>query len=71
MHFGYRVFAEIMAFVDLGMKNELFNGFNESTDTLVTTFDAAVLMKVLPKFHGSRARLEGPLTKVLGCVPQS
>ena len=23
-------------------------------------------MKVLPKFYGSRARLEGPITKVLG-----
>ena len=66
MHFGYRVFAEIMAFVDLGMNNDLFSGFSESADALVTTFDAAVLMKVLPKFHGSRARLEGPLTKVLG-----
>lgn len=66
MHFGYRVFAEIMAFVDLGMSNKLFSGFSESADALETTFDAAVLMKVLPKFHGSRAKLEGPLTKVLG-----
>ncbi len=66
MHFGYRVFAEIMAFVDLGMNNELFSALNENADALVMTFDAAVLMKVLPKFHGSRARLEGPITKVLG-----
>lgn len=28
-------------------------------------FDAALLMKVLPKFHGSRAKLEKPLRAVL------
>jgi hypothetical protein len=28
-------------------------------------FDAAVLMKVLPKFHGSRNRLEAPLQALL------
>jgi len=64
MHFAYRVFDEIMAFVDLGLKNGLFAGLNGS-DPLETAFDAAVLMKVLPKFHGSRARLEVPLSKVL------
>jgi hypothetical protein len=65
MHFGFRVFDEIMAFVDLGLKNGLFAELRPGSDSLETAFDAAVLMKVLPKFHGSRSRLEGPLTKVL------
>ena len=65
MHFAYRVFDEIMAFVDLGLKNGLFADLDPAADPLVAAFDAAVLMKVLPKFHGSRSRLEGPLTKVL------
>ena len=66
MHFGYRVFDEILAFVDLGMKNGLFAAFGDPDDPLVAPFDAAVQMKVLPKFHGSRAKLEDPLIRVLG-----
>jgi 5-methylcytosine-specific restriction endonuclease McrBC GTP-binding regulatory subunit McrB len=66
MHFGYRVFDEILAFVDLGMKNGLFNALGPGGDPLFAPFDAAVQMKVLPKFHGSRAKLEDPLIRVLG-----
>ena len=32
---------------------------------LDAAFDSAVLMKVLPKFHGPRARLKEPLHKVI------
>ena len=54
MHFGYRVFDEIMMF----LKNAEANGMKDA-------FDHAVLMKVLPKFHGSRGKLEKPLVVVL------
>jgi 5-methylcytosine-specific restriction endonuclease McrBC GTP-binding regulatory subunit McrB len=41
----------------------------EEGDWLTAAFDAAVLMKVPPKFHGSRSRLEEPLATVLAiCV---
>lgn len=54
MHFGYRVFDEIMMF----LKNSEDNGIESA-------FDQAVLMKVLPKFHGSRGKLEKPLVAIL------
>jgi 5-methylcytosine-specific restriction endonuclease McrBC GTP-binding regulatory subunit McrB len=64
-HFGYRVFDEIVAFCDAADRNQTFTDLGGSD----AAFDAAVLMKVLPKFHGSRARLESPLRAVLGwCV---
>src|SRR5690606_9945082 len=40
---------------------ERFSGLDD-TDM---AFDAAVLMKILPKFHGSRGQLERPLLKLL------
>jgi 5-methylcytosine-specific restriction endonuclease McrBC GTP-binding regulatory subunit McrB len=61
LHFGFRVFDEIAAFVDWSDTNGMFDdmgGFEAA-------FDAAVLMKVLPKFHGSRGKLEAPLRAVL------
>ena len=65
LHLGYRVFDEIISFLISADQNRTFeqiNGFN-------ATFDAAVLMKVLPKFHGSRGRLEAPLKALLAwCV---
>ena len=65
LHFGYRVFDEIVSFLIAAGQNRTFeqiNGFD-------ATFDAAVLMKVLPKFHGSRGRLEAPLRALLAwCV---
>ena len=42
-------------------RNELFSNLSGSE----AAFDAAVLMKVLPKFHGSRGRLEAPLVSIL------
>lgn len=61
MHFGYRVFDEVASFLAAAEQNDLF----AQLDGITGAFDAAVLMKVLPKFHGSRARLEGPLRAVL------
>jgi hypothetical protein len=58
LHFGYRVFDEIVTFLISAEENDLYAGRDAA-------FDAAVLMKVLPKFHGSRGKLEDPLKRVL------
>lgn len=58
-HFGYRVFDEIMMFLKNAEENGMFG------DDLQAAFDQAVLMKVLPKFHGSRGKLEKPLHALL------
>jgi hypothetical protein len=58
LHFGYRVFDEIVSFLISAEKNGLYAVRDMA-------FDAAVLMKVLPKFHGSRGKLEDPLKRVL------
>lgn len=57
MHFGYRVFDEIVQY--------LVNNEANGMQPLEVAFDQAVTMKVLPKFTGSRARLLAPLTDVL------
>lgn len=62
MNFGYRVFDEVAVFVSLGEANGLF-GDNEAAAR--RAFDVAVLMKVLPKFYGSLARLRAPLRALL------
>lgn len=59
LHFGYRVFDEIVAFMAAAEEGACFG------DARDEPLDAAVLTKVLPKFHGSRARLEAPLRAVL------
>jgi len=68
LHFGYRVFDEIVTFLAAAEGNEMFVGENWMVEDEVgdyRAFDAAVLMKVLPKFHGSRGKLESPLRAVL------
>ena len=60
-HFGYRVFDEIATFLANAEENGMFEGIPDPQPAL----DAAVLMKVLPKFHGARARLEPPLAALL------
>jgi energy-coupling factor transporter ATP-binding protein EcfA2 len=65
LHFGYRVFDEIVSFLAAAEHNKLFADLGDAE----TAFDAAVLMKVLPKFHGSRGKLEVPLRAVLAwCI---
>ncbi len=60
LHFGFRVMDEIALFVQHAMRAP------ESVDSLSSdeALDLAVLMKVLPKFHGPRQRLEQPLLEV-------
>jgi len=63
LHFGYRIFDEIITFLISAQANDLYSSTDEA-------FDAAVLMKVLPKFHGSRGKLEDPLKRLLAwCLP--
>ena len=65
LHFGYRIFDEIMSFMISGEENQFFKDQGGNP----TAFDAAVLMKVLPKFYGSRGKLEAPLKAVLAwCI---
>ena len=65
LHFGYRVFDEIVAFLILAEQNGLYQPLGGSHAAL----DAAVLMKVLPKFHGSRGKLLDPLYQIMAwCV---
>ena len=67
LHFGYRVFDEIVAFLAAAESNKLY----DDLDGFEAAFDAAVLMKVLPKFHGSRGRLEAPAQCFAGLVRKS
>jgi len=61
LHFGYRVFDEIVSFLAAAEGNKLYDDLGGPE----AAFDAAVLMKVLPKFHGSREKLEQALIAVL------
>lgn len=60
LHFGYRVFDEIVTFLVVAEENGMFDDLGENA-----AFDAAILMKVLPKFHGSRGKLQRPLEALL------
>jgi 5-methylcytosine-specific restriction protein B len=59
LHFGYRVFDEIVMFL-YNSQSSLFQFEN-----LDEAFDLAVKMKVLPKFHGTRQKLEQPVKELL------
>ncbi len=63
LHFGYRVIDEIALFFQ-NARESANKGIVEFADD-DEIFDLAVLMKVLPKFHGNRKRLERPLLLVL------
>ena len=52
------MFDEIVSFIVSAEANDLYPDRD-------VAFDAAVLMKVLPKFHGLRGKLEEPLKRVL------
>jgi len=69
MHFGYRVVDEIALFFQ-SAKESQDKGIVEFRDD-DEIFDLALLMKVLPKFHGNRKKLEEPLKVILvGCLRQ-
>jgi 5-methylcytosine-specific restriction protein B len=61
LHFGYRVLDEIALFVQNATKVPDDVGKLDEDEAL----DYAVLMKVLPKFHGPRQKLEKPLRELL------
>ncbi|OQB77312.1 MAG: 5-methylcytosine-specific restriction enzyme B [Deltaproteobacteria bacterium ADurb.Bin135] len=58
LHFGYRVINEISRFI-VNTK-ETVKDFN-----LDDTLDIQILQKILPKLHGSQAKLEDPLKNLL------
>ena len=58
LHFGYRVVNEVSRFVNLA-KVEIAN---YKTDNVL---DIQILQKILPKLHGTRAKLEEPLQELL------
>jgi 5-methylcytosine-specific restriction endonuclease McrBC GTP-binding regulatory subunit McrB len=62
LHFGYRVLDEIALFIKYAMNapDKVVKKLEEEQ-----ALDFAVLMKVLPKFHGPRQKLERPLWLVL------
>jgi hypothetical protein len=62
LHFGYRVLDEIALFVQ-NAKNAPDDVVGKLSED--KALDYAVLMKVLPKFHGPRQKLEKPLREVL------
>lgn len=63
LHFGYRVLDELaLFFVNArDSKNKGIISF-ENDDEII---DLAILMKVLPKFHGPRRKLERPLMQIV------
>ena len=63
LHFGYRVVNEIALFFKNAeeSKNKGIISFRDDKEIL----DYAVLMKILPKFHGNRGKLETPLCRML------
>ena len=59
LHFGYRVVNEISRFIWLS-KDLTGENFD-----LNATMDIQILQKILPKFHGTRGKLEEPLKELL------
>ena len=77
MHFGYRIVDEIALFfinAKESWKVGIIEFENNNNENKVNNeiFDLALLMKVLPKFHGNREKLEEPLKAVLKlCLSES
>jgi len=61
LHFGFRVVDEMALFV----RNATRTPEGVKSLSLDEALDLAVFMKVLPKFHGPRQRLEPPLLEVV------
>jgi hypothetical protein len=59
LKFGYRVFDEVISFI-YNSENSIFQ-FSDGNEA----FDLAIKMKVLPKFHGTRHKLEKVLDDLL------
>lgn len=61
LHFGYRVVNEIAAFVLNINTKEMMGDHSKNNDAI----DIQILQKILPKFHGTQAKLEEPLGKLI------
>lgn len=59
LHFGYRVVNEISRYILNA--HEMVQNFD-----LEEAIDIQILQKILPKFHGTQAKLEEPLLELLG-----
>jgi len=57
LHFGYRVVNEASRFVRLGWEHV-------EAPNLDRLFDLQMLQNIIPKFHGTAARLKEPLTRL-------
>ncbi|KPU64078.1 hypothetical protein EP1X_00615 [Thermococcus sp. EP1] len=70
LNFGYRVVDEIALFfinAKESWKKDIIHFENEDE-----IFDLALLMKILPKFHGNRKKLEKPLKEILKlCIKEN
>lgn len=65
LHFGYRVANELSKFVNLAVKELADFKFDEAVDI-------QIIQKILPKLHGTRAKLDDPLRKLIAyCYRQS
>ena len=60
LHFGYRVINELSRFV-----SEAKDLVGDSEEAMQAAMDIQILQKILPKFHGTRAKLEKPLGELL------
>ncbi len=59
LYFGYRVFNEIIMFL-YNCENSIFCKCDKDE-----AFDLAIKMKILPKFHGTRQKLENPIIELI------
>jgi len=73
LHFGYRVLDEIALFIKYATNAPEVVGKldKDKEQALKYAVDFAVFMKVLPKFHGPRQKLERPLWLVLNWCLES
>lgn len=62
LHFGYRVISEISRFTWLALESEPMIGPVAPKHTII---DIQILQKILPKIHGTRAKLERPLQELI------
>ncbi|RLF76659.1 hypothetical protein DRN39_05470, partial [Thermococci archaeon] len=70
LHFGYRVVDEIALFFKNAKESwragiVAFENNNDENNINNEIFDLVLLMKILPKFHGNRKKLEKPLLMFL------
>jgi 5-methylcytosine-specific restriction enzyme B len=58
LHFGYRVVNEMARFIWTSQEKIQHSNLN-------TAMDIQILQKILPKFHGTQAKLQEPLEKMI------